>query len=217
MAVVLVIVAAVLVVVIGLVIVGRETARLAGVVRPAVFDLAEATEYIADRLPADAQARMSHDDVRWILLADADLLEEATAEREEPRYPWSRDRPRVHPLPIEARRHGGAARDRSDGTADATEVGPGGRGEVAEQHEVAGQPEVAGRGEVAEQPEVVDQDRAIARILALAEREDRDLRDEDVASVLDLRLDYLEEIGAVGGEADDDELPPGSGPRPGVE
>jgi hypothetical protein len=74
------IVGLVLVVVIGLVVLGRETARLADVGRPAVFDMTEAIEFIADRLPAATQARISHDDVRWVLLADADLLEEATAE-----------------------------------------------------------------------------------------------------------------------------------------
>jgi hypothetical protein len=67
-----------LIVVIGLVVLGRETARLAAAPRPAVFDLTEAVAFIADRLPADVQARVSHEDVRWVLLADADLLEEAT-------------------------------------------------------------------------------------------------------------------------------------------
>lgn len=66
----------VMVVVIGLVVLGRETARLATSARTAVFDLAQAVEFIADRLPADAQARLTHDDVRWILLADADHIEE---------------------------------------------------------------------------------------------------------------------------------------------
>ncbi len=69
----------VVVVVIGLVVLGRETARLSSAARSAVFDLTEAVHYIADRLPEATQARISHDDVRWILLADADLLEEATA------------------------------------------------------------------------------------------------------------------------------------------
>ena len=69
----------VVVVVIGLVVLGRETARLAAAPRPAVFDMAEAVDWIADRLPSDTQARISHDDVRWVLLADADLLEEAEA------------------------------------------------------------------------------------------------------------------------------------------
>ncbi len=70
-----------IVVVIGLVVLGRETARLSDVVRPAVFDMTEAIDFIADRLPAETQARISHDDVRWILLADADLIEDATAEQ----------------------------------------------------------------------------------------------------------------------------------------
>ncbi|MFN8017665.1 MAG: hypothetical protein U0P45_06040 [Acidimicrobiales bacterium] len=69
----------VLIVVIGLVVLGRETARLAAAPRPAVFDMEEAVAYIADRLPVDVQGRLSHDDVRWVLLADADLLEEAEA------------------------------------------------------------------------------------------------------------------------------------------
>ena len=71
------IVGLVLVVVIGLVVLGRETARLSASVRPAVFDMTEAVDFIADQLPAQTQARISHDDVRWVLLADADLLEEA--------------------------------------------------------------------------------------------------------------------------------------------
>ncbi len=80
----------VIVVVMALVLIGRETARLAGAARPAVFDLTEATDFIADRLAPEVQGRLSHDDVRWILLADADLLEEATADPEERRFPWSR-------------------------------------------------------------------------------------------------------------------------------
>lgn len=78
------------VVIIGLVLIGRETSRLAGAARPAVFDLAEAAEFIADRVAPEVQGRISHEDVRWILLADADLLEEATADPEERRFPWSR-------------------------------------------------------------------------------------------------------------------------------
>ena len=68
------------IVVIALVVLGRETARLAAVAKPAVFDLTEAVEFIAESLPADTQARVSHDDVHWVLLADADLLEQATTD-----------------------------------------------------------------------------------------------------------------------------------------
>ena len=78
------------VVVLALVLIGRETARLAGAARPAVFDVGEATDFIADRLSADAQARLSHDDVRWILLADVEALERATIDPTEGRYPWSK-------------------------------------------------------------------------------------------------------------------------------
>lgn len=87
----------IVIVVIGLVIVGGETARLAAAPRPAVVDLADAVDYIADRLPADTQARISHDDVRWVLLADADMLEQTTADPNERPYPWSR-----RPRPAEA-------------------------------------------------------------------------------------------------------------------
>lgn len=81
----------VVVVVIGLVVLGRETSRLAAAPRPAVFDMAQAVDFIADRLPPEVQARLSHDDVRWVLMADADLLEEADAgpdDEDEAEEPW---------------------------------------------------------------------------------------------------------------------------------
>ena len=162
----------VLVVVIGLVVIGRETARLASQARPAVFELAEAVDFIADRLPLETQARISHDDVRWLLLADADLLEEATADPDERRYPWSR-RPRLvagRPVPVRDD-HGEVIDPGTDGPAD-----PFGQ--------------------------VVDEDVAVARLLAVAEAEGRELADEDIAAVLDARMAYLEAIGAVGGRAE---------------
>lgn len=66
----------VIIVVIGLVVLGRETARLAASPKPAVLELADAVEWIADHLPGDTQARISYDDVHWILFADADLFED---------------------------------------------------------------------------------------------------------------------------------------------
>lgn len=161
-----------LVVVIGLVVIGRETARLAAQARPAVFELAEAVDFIADRLPLDTQARISHDDVRWLLLADADLLEEATADPDERRYPWSR-RPRlVAGRPVPVRNELGEV------------IHPG----------TDGPPDPFGQ--------VVDEDVAVARLLAVAEAEGRELADEDIAAVLDARMAYLEAIGAVGGRAE---------------
>ena len=50
-----------LVVVIGLVLVGRETARLAGSARPAVFDMEQAVDFIAERISPEAQGRLSHE------------------------------------------------------------------------------------------------------------------------------------------------------------
>ena len=42
--------------------------RLASTERSAVYDIAEATEYVADRLPAALTAKLSHDDVEMLLL-----------------------------------------------------------------------------------------------------------------------------------------------------
>lgn len=77
---VLVAVAVIAVVVLGLVVIGRETGRLAARVHPAVFDLEEAVDFIAEALPVEVASRLTHADVRWVLGADADLLERATVE-----------------------------------------------------------------------------------------------------------------------------------------
>lgn len=78
--VIVLVVAAVLVVGIAFYAVGREVVLLEDRARPAVFELEEAIAFIADRLPDEVTARISHDDVRWVLRADAEVLEEATAE-----------------------------------------------------------------------------------------------------------------------------------------
>ena len=43
-----------------------------------MFDLEEAVDFIADWLRREVAGRLTHDDVRWILRADVDLLEQAT-------------------------------------------------------------------------------------------------------------------------------------------
>lgn len=78
------------VIAIALVIVGRETERLAARPRPAIFDVHEAVGWIAYRLPRGVQGRLSHDDVHWILLADAELLEDVSRDPTEGPYPWVR-------------------------------------------------------------------------------------------------------------------------------
>ena len=59
--------ALVLVFVIAAVVIGRETTRLRGEAPRPVFDLDEAVEWVANHLPADVTAELSHDDVRQIL------------------------------------------------------------------------------------------------------------------------------------------------------
>ncbi|MGI8939444.1 MAG: hypothetical protein ACR2JF_14785 [Iamia sp.] len=76
----LAVVALVLVVAIALYAVGREVVLLEGRVAPAVFELEEAIPFIVDRLPDNVTARVSLADVRWVLVTDADVLEEATTD-----------------------------------------------------------------------------------------------------------------------------------------
>lgn len=59
--------AAVAVVLIALLVVGRETAALRSQPRQALFDVDEAVDFIADRLPFEISARISYDDVRALL------------------------------------------------------------------------------------------------------------------------------------------------------
>ena len=56
-----------LVVVIALVAVGREAFTLGAQPKQAHFDLEEAVEFVADRLPDEVTARLSYDDVRSLL------------------------------------------------------------------------------------------------------------------------------------------------------
>ncbi len=75
----------VLVVVIGLVAVGRVTFGLAEQPPPSLFDLDEAVEFIAERLPYDVSAQLSYEDVRAIVGWHLDYLEDkgVAAETEE--------------------------------------------------------------------------------------------------------------------------------------
>lgn len=76
MFVVFVILAVLIVVAIGLVAVGAVTGRLAEEPRRSVFDLDEAVDYVADRLPDDVTAVLSYDDVAQILAWHLDYLEQ---------------------------------------------------------------------------------------------------------------------------------------------
>lgn len=163
-----------LIVGIGLVIIGRETNRLAARPRPSVFDVNEAVEFVANRLSPDAQARLSLDDVHWILMTDADLVEDATRDLTEGPYPWSRPR--------------GAG---ETGETNGKEVAEPGDDAAAEPSDF-------------DTAHTIDEDVAVARILVAAESQELDLTDDDIAEVLMRRNEYLLAIGAVGEEIADD-------------
>ena len=67
MGIVVVIAVAVVAFVIAAVVIGREARRLDGLPRRPVFDLDEAVEFVASRLPFEVAAQLSHDDVRQLL------------------------------------------------------------------------------------------------------------------------------------------------------
>jgi len=67
LAVVVIVVAAVAVFAIAAVVIGREAHRLDAVAPRVVYDLDQAVEFVADRVPAPTAARISHDDVRTLL------------------------------------------------------------------------------------------------------------------------------------------------------
>jgi hypothetical protein len=67
--------AAVSVFVIAAVTVGREAFRLGHQPPPTIFDLDEAVGHVADDLPAEAQARLTYDEVRELIRAEVDHLQ----------------------------------------------------------------------------------------------------------------------------------------------
>jgi hypothetical protein len=67
LAVVIVALAAVVVFVIAAVTVGREARRLDAVAPRTVYVLDDAVDYVADRVPPQTQARVTHDEVRLLL------------------------------------------------------------------------------------------------------------------------------------------------------
>lgn len=74
MVVVFLVLAGILVFVIAAVAIGRETARLSQQSPRPVFDMDEAVEWVAERLPDEVTAELSHDDVRQILRWSLDQL-----------------------------------------------------------------------------------------------------------------------------------------------
>jgi hypothetical protein len=79
---VLVVLTAVIVVAIALVTIGRLTYRLEEEPPTSVYDLEEAVEFVADRLPDEMTAQLTYDDVRSLLLWHLDYLEDRGVARE---------------------------------------------------------------------------------------------------------------------------------------
>ena len=139
--------AAVLVVLIAVVAIGRVSTELALVPSTSVYDLAGAVDFIAERLPSALAAKLSHDDVEQVLR-------------------W-----RLNHL-----REDGLA---TTGLAD----------EVAEPAR-------------ADPVHVTDEESAIDRVFADARASELEIDEVDVVVVLDLELDYLRTIGAIGPSVD---------------
>jgi hypothetical protein len=74
--VVFIILSAVAVLVIGLIAVGRLAGQLAEQPRPAVYDRAEAVDFVADRLPDDVTAQLTYDELATLLQWHLDYMEE---------------------------------------------------------------------------------------------------------------------------------------------
>jgi hypothetical protein len=89
MAIVILLLAGFLIFAVAAVTIGRVAATGARTARQAVFDLDEAVDFVADRLPYELQARLSHDDVRAVLAWYLDELEaeRVAYERDELRLP----------------------------------------------------------------------------------------------------------------------------------
>lgn len=75
--------AAVIVVVIALVTVGRITGELVDAAPTSIYDLDEAVAFVADRLPDEVTAELSFDDVRSLLTWHIEYLEERGVARQQ--------------------------------------------------------------------------------------------------------------------------------------
>jgi hypothetical protein len=142
LAILFIVVTALAVVAIGLVAVGAVTSRLAEEPRRSVFDLEEAVQYIAQRLPPDVTAELSYDDVGAIVAWHLEYLENK-----------------------------GVA-GRSDHDLDELPTGP----------------------------TVTDDDEAVAFVIGRANDAGMAIQDVHVFDVLEAEQQYLQAIGAIGGE-----------------
>lgn len=73
---VFVVLAGVGVFVVAAVAVGRETFRLGHQIPASIFDLEEAVDHVSEGIPSRAQARLTHDEVRVMIAAHIDYLQD---------------------------------------------------------------------------------------------------------------------------------------------
>ena len=62
--------------VVAAVVIGREAHRLDGVAPRAVYDIDEATSFVADRLPSNSQARLTYEELKKMLVLHMRWLHE---------------------------------------------------------------------------------------------------------------------------------------------
>ncbi|MBI2706695.1 MAG: hypothetical protein HYX32_15595 [Actinobacteria bacterium] len=160
---------ALVVIVIGLVAVGRVTLTLAEQPRPSSYELDEAVEFVADHLPDAATAQLSYDEVRSILSLHLDYLEVKGVAFEQGTVD-------EHETPTERDQH-----------EDYREV------RLPEPVEFPAWPEVSPKG-----PLVADDDEALPYILGRLAETNHEIDDVHVVQVLEVERRYLEAIGAIG-------------------
>ncbi len=133
--------------VVAAVVIGREARRLDAVAPRAIYDIDEAVDNVADAIPSQSQARLTHDEVRQLL--------------------------RLH---------------------------------MGRLHALGLQPiDVTDRRQDIKVPTFLEEVDEVAYVIGGADANDLDVRDEDVAQVIDAHLRYLDQIGAVGPPAHDDD------------
>ncbi|MCY4257182.1 MAG: hypothetical protein OXE04_02690 [bacterium] len=148
----------------------RVSSRLAHSRARAVYDLAEAVDFVSERLPDTLTAKLSYDDVEAVLL-------------------WRLDHLRLKGAATYGR--GDLAAAAAEATAAATEAGIAGVTGAA----TAGATVL---GSDAGIEVITSEDDSVDYVLAKADGSGRDINELDVVVVLDLERAYLEMIGALG-------------------
>lgn len=181
MVVVFVVLTVLVVIVIGLVAVGGVTAKLVSQPARPLFDLEEAVDFVAERLPDDVTAELSYDDVRQLVEWHLDYLQERGVART---------------IEDAAGRARHSATDRGDeGAANLTSGNP---DDVEDVEAVVSADDL---------PLVAEDDEGVAYVLGRALDAGLEVDDVQIVLVIDAEMAYLEAIGALGDPVDPVEPP----------